>query len=154
MRLIRTVALLSISVLIPFSALADTTGSVRGFVQHTQCISQSTGGDPPIRNATVEIYGPNGVWTAKTDEHGFYVIFGIVPGRYIIKASYGWYFANMPLGIRHICIHAGNDRVVNLALSDRYPDLPNTWAIRRRDYLLQFAPDASQTADVYNIGDC
>lgn len=153
MRLIRTATLLAISVLAPLGALADTTASVRGFVRHTPWISQFTDDDPPIRNAAVEIDAPNGVWTTKTDEHGFYVIFGIIPGRYTIKASYGWYFANVPVGFRHICIHAGNDRVVNLALSDRYPDLPNATAIRRRDYVLQFAPYDSQTADVYNIGD-
>lgn len=152
MRFVSAIVFLITTVIVPFASVrADTTGSVRGFVRFGYGVP--SGGFPRLlEEAEVTFSGPNGEFTSHVNKAGFYVIFGITPGKYRISAHIpGWAF-NLQPPIQHLCIHAGENLYQNLLIG--ITDLPIRSALERLDYLRQFRPDASQTADVYSIGDC
>jgi hypothetical protein len=151
MRFVRAIALLAFSVFIPLVASADTTGSVRGCV-----VPGGYRGRDYIKNlvhdAVVRFSGPSGIFAAHANSDGFYVIFGMPPGRYAISAEIPGYAFGLVPWIQHVCIHAGQNLYRNLAIG--LTDLPIRSELEELDRKQQFRPDASQTADVYSIGDC
>jgi hypothetical protein len=132
---------------------------VRGFIRGYGLF----GGLAPLKGATVTISGPNGIWRTTTDANGFYVIFAITPGKYQISARKnqpGNYvpWENHPwpwFGLRYVCVHAGEDRTISLDLPQVGPHgfFYAPW-VRKNLEMLQYQPDASQSADVYSLGDC
>jgi hypothetical protein len=150
MRFLRTIVFVAISVVSPLVALADTTGSVRGYV--TAGLYHHDYATQLIPHIVVTYSSPSGVFAANTDDNGFYTIFGMPPGKYTIYAITPDIGYDLLLSSYHVCIHAGEDTFRNLVIGFR--DLPILSAIERFDDLYQFRPDGSQTADVYSLGDC
>jgi hypothetical protein len=102
------------------------------------------------------------MWTTVSDARGFYVIFGVIPGKYEISAfkpsphqrstwprPWPWY------DLRYVCIHAGENETLSLDMRRIGPHgfFYAPWVKRNLEEQLRH-PDASQTADVYSIGDC
>jgi hypothetical protein len=125
----------------PLGAPADTVGSVRGYVR-TLPMNQPPGG--PIANAMVTILSAGAVRRAHTDRRGFYVIWNLPPGNYVINA---WAENHSPKS-RPICVHAGDDQYVNLNLPAYHADVYGL------ALLASFGPSQSQTTDLYSIGAC
>jgi len=150
MKLVRALMLLMIALVVPLSAKADSTGSVRGYVMprgvHQHYLEHL------ISDVIVTYSSPIGVFSARTNDKGFYVIFGMPPGKYTIFTTTPALGYDLLLSPAHVCIHAGDDSYHNLEIGFR--DLPMRSAIEAFDYKAQFRPDASQTADVYSVGDC
>jgi hypothetical protein len=151
MRFVWILAAIAISVLAPLAAQGDTTGSVRGYVVPGGYRGRGYVEDL-IPQIIVTYSSPVNVFTAHTDSKGFYTIFGMPPGKYTIYATTPDLGYDLLLSSYHVCIHAGENLYRNLTVGFR--DLPLRSAIERFDYLDQFRPDASETADVYGLGDC
>lgn len=140
--------------LVPAATLADSnTGGLRGFVREHAYAAPSRA-DRAVAGATVYVRGRNTAIAAKTDARGFYTVFGLAPGIYEVTADNGAYTRDPFISSRNVCIHAGNVLDVNLEVIPRLvADYTYSRALQER-YQKRFQPNASQTADLYSIGDC
>lgn len=140
---------------VPIVSRADNdTGGVRGFVRVRHFRSWQI---TPVADATVTVSGAAGEWQTKTANNGFFVIFGIPPGRYLISAQpEEFYYLTPPVASsHHICVHAAEQRDVSLLLLDPETAIIDFWGDHSWfDYLAQIAPATSQTADMYSVGEC
>ncbi|HTV93694.1 MAG TPA: carboxypeptidase-like regulatory domain-containing protein [Verrucomicrobiae bacterium] len=132
-----TSALVSIS---PPAVHAQTEGSVRGFIRSAADLNR------PIANADVMILGRAGARRARANARGFFIVWGLPPGRYNLIALHDGYDP----GWRYLCLHAGDDQYVDLQLHRELDFMPSPYY----EYLMLFRPEPSQTVDLYSLGDC
>ncbi len=126
----------------PINATADTVGSVRGYIR-SPWDDQS-----PLSGADIIIRGAAGTWRARTNARGFFVVWGLPPGRYGVAATHDEY---LPAS-RVICVHADEDQYADLRLHPSGWDIGASYMYFQE--LIRFRPDPSQTTDLYSIGEC
>jgi hypothetical protein len=139
---------------VPSAARADSnTGGIRGYVrEHAGSAPNAVG--MPVAGASVQLWDGYEETAAHTDARGFYVLFGLHPGFYEVRADNGAFTTDPFLSERYVCVHAGIVEDVNLQVVPRLvADYDYDAAIKRR-YYERFRPDPSQTADLYSIGGC
>lgn len=148
MRALRTVFLVALALAIsaPQMVAAQSTGSIRGYVRFLDA-----DGEPPLADALVTATSSSGVWKTRTDQHGFFVLWGIQPGIVTIVAEENGYAGHLP-AVRSFCMHAGEDDSVTLYLDRRLSDPAP--GLEYRLSLQRMRPNPSQTADLYSIGEC
>lgn len=129
--------------LTPLAVQAQTTGSVRGFVRSWREPQRALVG------AEVQVSNSAMVRRVRTNAQGFFVVWGLPPGRYALGAQMDQYNPSWS----SVCVHAGDDGFANLLLRSELGDLI-TEGFLHDQYLMQFRPDPSQTVDLYSLGSC
>jgi hypothetical protein len=126
-------------------------GSVRGVVTFSAGASSSV-----LSGATVRVRGLNGEFEAITDRDGRYAFWAIPPGKYWVEAQAGGYRGWPFMGRLPVCVRAGQNSFVRLALDNHVRTESATFnqQLSRAAYSRAFTPESSQTASLYSLGSC
>lgn len=123
-------------------ARAQNTGGLRGTVTDWH-------DGRAVRNATVIVRSGAVDLSTTTDAHGRFLFMALPPGRVLVMVE--------PLGLSptsfHACVRA--DQFRDLAIHVGW-DFSVPYMVRTSRYneMLQYAPNADVTADLYSLGSC
>lgn len=137
-----SVLALAFTLLAPLCALADGTALLRGTLHAWRDASI-------IRHGRVTVHSGSDVFSATTDEHGVFRLFGIPPGRALMTLEAAGY---SPVSFR-FCVHPGEVRALPLRMIEG-GSIPQLQAASNYDSAIANGLNASTTSDVYYLSNC